>query len=124
MHVPNELTPLPFRNVRSNRLALQMLLECSGSRALRFRWSGDVKEDGVQGRTRPFLQMLARLRALRGLDGSQEPASRDTSPALILIAVVLALLLAILEVDRNRSTLQSLGLMGDAFSADPIFKSP
>ncbi|MCK1735638.1 hypothetical protein IVA79_17010 [Bradyrhizobium sp. 138] len=68
--------------------------------------------------------MLARLRALRALDGSQDPDSRDASPFLILIAVVLALLLAMLEVDLNHAALQSLGLMGNAFSADPIFKSP
>ncbi|MGL3110547.1 hypothetical protein [Bradyrhizobium sp. BR 1432] len=78
----------------------------------------------MQGRTRPFLQMLARLRALRALDGSQDPDSRDASPFLILVAVVLALLLAILEIDLNRAALQSLGLMGDAFSVDPMFKSP
>lgn len=78
----------------------------------------------MQGRTRPFLQMLARLRALRALGGSQDPDSRNASPFLILIAVVLALLLVILEVDLNHSALQSFGLMGDAFSADPIFKSP
>lgn len=78
----------------------------------------------MQGRTRPFLQMLARLRAFRALDGSIDPDSRGASPFLIFVAVVLALVLAILEVDLNHAALQSLGLMGDAFSADPIFKSP
>lgn len=78
----------------------------------------------MQGRTRPFLQMLARLRALRAFDGSQDPDSRDASPFLILVAVVLALLLAILEIDRNGAALQSLGLMGDALSVDAMFKSP
>jgi len=37
---------------------------------------------------------------------------------------VLAMLLAILEVDLHSTDLQSLGLMGDAFSIDPVFKSP
>jgi hypothetical protein len=83
-----------------------------------------VEDDGVQGRARPFLQMLARLRALRALDRSENPESRRASPLLIVIAVVLAVLLAILVIDLNQAALQSLGLMGSAFSADPIFKSP
>ncbi|MCP3387959.1 hypothetical protein NLM27_04105 [Bradyrhizobium sp. CCGB12] len=78
----------------------------------------------MQELTRPFLRMMARLRALRALDGSQDPISREASPFLILVATVLALLLAILEVDQNNAVLQSLGLMGDEFSVDPIFKSP
>ncbi len=69
----------------------------------------------MQGRTRPILRMIARL---------QDPAAREASPFLFLVAVVLALLLAILEVDLNSAGLQSLGLMGNAFSADPVFKSP
>ncbi|ULL02032.1 hypothetical protein FJV43_30275 [Bradyrhizobium sp. I71] len=68
--------------------------------------------------------MIARLRVLGAIDGPQDPAAREASPFLFLIAVVLALLLAILEVDSNSAGLRSLGLMGDAFSADPVFKSP
>ncbi|TWH99633.1 hypothetical protein IQ17_05351 [Bradyrhizobium daqingense] len=78
----------------------------------------------MQGRARPFLQMLARLRALRALDSSEDSEPRRASPFLIVVAVVLALLLAILVIDLNHAALQSLGLMGTAFSADPIFKSP
>ena len=78
----------------------------------------------MQGRARPFLQMLARLRALRPLDSSEEPETRRASPFLIVVAVVLALLLAILAIDLNHAALQSLGLTGTTFSADPIFKSP
>ncbi|UPJ69283.1 hypothetical protein IVB23_06615 [Bradyrhizobium sp. 191] len=68
--------------------------------------------------------MIARLRVLGGIDGLQDPAAREASRFLLLVAVVLALLLAILEVDSNSAGLQSLGLMGSAFSADPVFKSP
>ncbi|RQH14633.1 hypothetical protein EHH60_05375 [Bradyrhizobium sp. RP6] len=68
--------------------------------------------------------MIARLRVLGALDGLQDPAAREDSPFLLLVAVVLTLLLAILEVDLNSAELQSLGLMGNAFSADPVFKSP
>ncbi|MHC4054790.1 hypothetical protein [Bradyrhizobium sp. 25ACV] len=78
----------------------------------------------MQGPTRPFLRMIARLRAVRALDGPEDPLSRQTSPFLILVAIVLALLFAILEVDVNSTALQSLGLIGDGFSVDPIFKSP
>ncbi|WP_239622699.1 hypothetical protein [Bradyrhizobium sp. I71] len=78
----------------------------------------------MQGRTGPILRMIARLRVLGAIDGPQDPAAREASPFLFLIAVVLALLLAILEVDSNSAGLRSLGLMGDAFSADPVFKSP
>ena len=38
--------------------------------------------------------------------------------------IVLALLLGTLEVDMHSADLQSLGLMGDAFSIDPVFKGP
>jgi hypothetical protein len=68
--------------------------------------------------------MIARLRVLGAVDGLQDPAAREASPFLFLIAVVLALLLAILEVDSNSAGLQSLGLMGNAFSVDPVFKTP
>ncbi len=78
----------------------------------------------MQGRTGPILRMIARLRVLGAIDGLQDPAAREASPFLLLVAVVLALLLAVLEVDLNGTELQSLGLMGDAFSADPVFKSP
>ncbi|WP_249139174.1 hypothetical protein [Bradyrhizobium japonicum] len=78
----------------------------------------------MQGRTGPILRMIARLRVLRAIDGLQDPGAREASPVLALVAVVLALLLAILEVDLNSAELQSLGLMGNAFSADPVFKSP
>ncbi|MGY3037072.1 hypothetical protein ACVIIV_006242 [Bradyrhizobium sp. USDA 4354] len=78
----------------------------------------------MQGRTGPILRMIARLRVLRATDGLQDTGAREASPVLVLVAVVLALLLAILEVDLNSAELQSLGLMGNAFSADPVFKSP
>ena len=78
----------------------------------------------MQGRSRPLLQMISWLRAVRGLLSAPDPAAREASPLLILTVVVLALLLAILEVDMHSADLQSLGLMGEAFSIDPVFKSP
>jgi hypothetical protein len=83
-----------------------------------------VKEDGMQGRSRPLLRMISWLRAVRVFLIAPDPAAREASPLLVLTVVVLTLLLAILEVDMYSADLQSLGLMGDAFSIDPVFKSP
>ena|SRR5438067_11756884 len=83
-----------------------------------------VKEDDMQGRSGPLLRMISRLRAVRVLMSAPDPAAREASPLLILTVIVLVLLLAILEVDLHSADLQSLGLMGDAFSVDPVFKSP
>ncbi|WP_245502134.1 hypothetical protein [Bradyrhizobium betae] len=83
-----------------------------------------VKEEGMQGQSRPLLRVISWLRAVRVLLIAPDPAPREASPLLILMVVVLALLLAILEVELHSADLQSLGLMGDAFSIDPVFKSP
>jgi hypothetical protein len=83
-----------------------------------------VKEDDMQGRSKPLQRMMSRLRAVRVLLIASDPAAREASPILILMVVVLALILAILEVDLHSADLQSLGLIGDAFSLDPVFKSP
>ena len=79
----------------------------------------------MQMRSKAYLQMISRLRALRVLRSPRgEPTPHQTSPALILIAVVLALLLAILVVDRHSAELQSLGLAGNPHPVAPIFMSP
>jgi hypothetical protein len=64
-------------------------------------------------------------RALRDLVPSNDneiPA--ETSPLLIYIAVALALLLAMLEIDLHGVELQALGLLSDPYGVGPIFKSP
>lgn len=68
--------------------------------------------------------MISWLRAVRVLSIAPDPAAREASPLLVLTVVVLMLLLAILEIDLHSADLQSLGLIGDAFSIDPVFKSP
>lgn len=79
----------------------------------------------MQIRSKTYLQVVSRLRVLRVLfSPGQDPAAREVSPLLTYIAVVLALLLAMLEVDSHSIELQSLGLTGGAFPADPLFKSP
>jgi hypothetical protein len=83
-----------------------------------------VKEEGMLGQSRPLLRMISWLRAMRVLLIAPEPAAREASPMLTFTVVVLMLLLVILEVDLHSTGLQSLGLMDDAFSIDPVFKSP
>lgn len=78
----------------------------------------------MQGRSKPLRRMISWLRAVRVISVAQNPAAREASPLLVLTVVVLTLLLAILEVDLYSAELQSLGLMGDAFSIDPAFKGP
>jgi hypothetical protein len=48
----------------------------------------------------------------------------EASPILIYVAVVLAFLLAILEVDAHRGELEALGLSGSEFAAVPAAVSP
>ncbi|MCJ9700384.1 MULTISPECIES: hypothetical protein [unclassified Bradyrhizobium] len=83
-----------------------------------------VKENGMQEQSRPLLRVISWLRAVRVHLIAPDPAAREASPLLILTVVVLALLLAILEVELHSADLQSLGLIGDAFPIDPVFKSP
>lgn len=69
--------------------------------------------------------MISRLRTLRvRLSPAEDPSRREASPLLILVAVVLALLLAMLEVDLHSVELQTLGLTGSAFPVDPVFSGP
>ncbi|WGD49440.1 hypothetical protein QA641_27875 [Bradyrhizobium sp. CB1650] len=83
-----------------------------------------VKEDGMQGRSGPLLRMISRLRAVRAFMVAPDPAAQQASPLLLMTVIVLALLLAVLEVDLHSAELQPLGLISDAFSVEPIFKSP
>jgi hypothetical protein len=48
----------------------------------------------------------------------------EASSSLIYTAVVLAFLLAILEVDAHRGELESLGLSGSDYSIQAVFLSP
>lgn len=79
----------------------------------------------MQIRSNAYLRVVSLLRALRVLlSPGEDPAAREVSPLLSYIAVVLALLLAILEVDSHSVELQSFGLTGSAFPVDPLFNSP
>ncbi|MEK9281849.1 hypothetical protein MTX25_24840 [Bradyrhizobium sp. ISRA432] len=78
----------------------------------------------MQGRSGRLLRMISRLRAVRVLMVAPDPATQQASPLLIMAVIVLGLLVAVLEVDLHSAELQSLGLISDAFSVEPIFKSP
>ncbi|MBR0823968.1 hypothetical protein JQ596_00375 [Bradyrhizobium manausense] len=76
-------------------------------------------------RAKAYLQLIARWRSARALlSRRQGAASRKASPALILAATTLALLLAILEIDLHAADLQSLGLLGHYVAIDPMLLSP
>jgi hypothetical protein len=71
-------------------------------------------------RPKAYLQVLSR-RVHIWLSRLPSPTNQEASPLLIFIAVVLALLLAILEVDRHGATLQFLGLPGNLTGTQPEF---
>ena len=76
-------------------------------------------------RYKPYLQMMAPLRAISALmSAKSKRSSREVSPLLTFVALVLALLLAMLEVDLHRDHLQSLGLINGAYLVDPTFAGP
>ncbi len=43
---------------------------------------------------------------------------------LVYIAIVLAVLLAMLEIDRHRAELDSIGLVRNGYLIDPTFVGP
>ncbi|WP_066511449.1 hypothetical protein [Bradyrhizobium macuxiense] len=71
----------------------------------------------MQIRPKTYLHLISLWRLLRNaISPHREGAPAKTSPALIFTSIVLALLLAILEIDAHRGELQSLGLLaGDQF---------
>lgn len=79
----------------------------------------------MQMRSKAYLLMISRLRNIRALlSPSDDPATRTATPLLIFVAVVLALLLAMLEVDQHNAELQALGLLGDPTGIKPDFMGP
>jgi hypothetical protein len=79
----------------------------------------------MQVHPKTYLQLISRLWHFRASPPrNRDPGSQGASPLLVYIAVVLALLLAVLEVDIHSAQLQSLGLLGDPIGIDPIFMGP
>lgn len=71
------------------------------------------------------LQLISLLRSFRGsIAPHDRDAPAETSLALIYAAIVLALLLAILEVDLHRDGLESLGLLTNHHPIETAFMGP
>ena len=71
----------------------------------------------MQMRQKAYVHVISLWRLLRNaISPRLERVPAKASPPLVFTAIVLALLLAILEIDAHRSELQSLGLVaGDQF---------
>ena len=71
----------------------------------------------MQIRSKTYLHIISLWRLLRNaISPHREGVSAAASPALVFTAIVLALLLAIVEIDAHRGELHSLGLLaGDQF---------
>lgn len=75
-------------------------------------------------RTKAYLQAIARWRSAKGLRPRHQDVARQPTSPLLIFTAVLALLLAILEIDLHAAELQSLGLLGNAIAIDPMLLSP
>ena len=79
----------------------------------------------MQMRFRAYLQFISLSRFLRGpIPPHNRDAPARTSPLLLYTALVLALLLAILEIDLHRAGLESIGLARNPYPVQPIFLGP
>ena len=78
----------------------------------------------MQIRFRAYQQFIS-FRSRGGLIPPHDHgAPPPTSRSLLYLAVVLALLLAILEIDLHRGKLDSLGLVGNAYPVQSTLMGP
>lgn len=79
----------------------------------------------MQIRLKAYLHFISRWRSLRdAIPPHHSDARGRASPTLIYATVVLALLLAILEVDAHRIELERLGLVGGDHPVQAALLSP
>jgi hypothetical protein len=79
----------------------------------------------MQIRPKTYLHLISLWRSLRDtISPHHEGVPTKASPFLIYTAVVLASLLAILEVDAHRGELKALGLVGSDYPIQAAFLSP
>ncbi len=79
----------------------------------------------MQIRPKTYLHFISLWRSLRdAIPPRHDDVPAQASPSLIYTAVVLALLLAILEVDAHRGELESLGLLGHDYPISAAFLGP
>jgi hypothetical protein len=79
----------------------------------------------MQIRPKTYLHFISLWRSLRdAIPPRHDDVPAQASPSLLYTAVVLALLLAILEVDAHRGELESLGLLGHDYPISAAFLGP
>jgi hypothetical protein len=79
----------------------------------------------MQIRPKTYLHLISLWRSLRdAISPHHDGVPAEASPSLIYAAVVLALLLAILEVDAHRGELESLGFLGNDYLIQAAFLGP
>jgi hypothetical protein len=79
----------------------------------------------MQIRPKTYLHFISLWRSLRdAIPPHHDGVPARASPSLIYTAVVLAFLLAILEVDAHRGELVSLGLLGSDYPSQVPFLGP
>lgn len=79
----------------------------------------------MQIRPKTYLHLISLWRSVRDtISPHRDGAPAKASPSLVYAAVVLAFLVAILEVDAHRVELQSLDLIGSDYPVPAGFLSP
>ena len=79
----------------------------------------------MQMRVKAYLHLISLWRSLRhAIPPQRRNVPAEASPSLVYAAIVLAFLLAILEVDAHRVELEALGLLGHDSPIEDSFLGP
>jgi len=79
----------------------------------------------MQMRPKAYLHLVTLWRSLRhAIPPHHRNVPAEASPSLVYAAIVLAFLLAILEVDTHRVELEALGLLASDYPVPTAFSSP
>jgi hypothetical protein len=79
----------------------------------------------MQIRSKAYLHFISLWRSLRdSMPPHDRHAPAEPSPSLIYAVIVVAFLLAILEVDAHRGELVAHGFLGNDYPIPTIFLSP
>jgi hypothetical protein len=79
----------------------------------------------MQMRPKAYLHLISLWRSFRdAIPPHSRNVSAEASPSLVYAAIVLAFLLAILEVDAHRGQLEALGLLDSDYPIPTAFISP